>query len=788
MKKAITKRALSFFLAFTLLFSCLSAFSVGAAEVNSDGVSVDIISNNVYYGDTLNLMYAVKAENVTDEHSVSVKLYDNENNEIESITNYTTETVNGEECFVFISSYGVPAQSIETEIYAKAVVKSGAEAVAESKLVGYSVLEYLYERLTVSKEKGKVNADQEAMYEGLIEYAGLAEKVLTDKTEADRIANHSYVYTVNGMMGAENGEIYKKGSEIKSFAHTLVSPKYTVIWQIDEYDKSGNYINSYALTDAELNANGYTVGENNAVISARENSITEAECLAQVGCFGNTNNAYNSTNRASVRYSIPVKPGAKVTFSGSLSTYKYAIYLSDNPENVFISGVKNYDSGWQFNKEYVISADKFPDTDKPVYLVLVVAKKSNAALTQSEIEALPGYFTVDGEKQFVLANRGALTDIEYNSQIAHWGSAVASNVTSQTRMRISFTIKMQAGTKVSFIGDSSKYKWAVVESVNTSSVTNPIDSGWNTTWSDPNADYYSTLNGSYLVITLSKLDDSKIDADVIASLHSMFKVEGEKYVENFKSSSVVYKNYAVKSVNHRGFGTAPENTLEAYTLSSHNGFSMVECDVNFTKDGYAVLLHDDTVDRTSNGSGNVGEMTLAELKSLDFGSYKSPLYKGVQIPTFEEFISLCVELGLHPYIEIKNTVTEAQAKSLVDTVAKYGMLDNCTWISFSNASLAAVLKYDRTARVGYVTSGIDTNVISNALALKTGENEVFIDTYYSYVSKDNTNCDANVELVRNAGLGLEVYTVDYMDIIAKKLHSYVSGVTSNYLIAGVYLG
>ena len=353
-------------------------------------------------------------------------------------------------------------------------------------------------------------------------------------------------------------------------------------------------------------------------------------------------------------------------------------------------------------------------------------------------------------------------------------------------MRISFTVKMQAGTRVSFIGDKSIYNWAVVESLNTASVSNPIDSNWNTTWANPNADYISTLNGSYLVLTVKRIDGAAMNADVIDTLHTMFKVEGQKYVENAKSSAVEHKDYAVKSVNHRGFGTAPENTLEAYRLSAHNGFTMIECDVSFTKDGYAVLLHDDTIDRTSNGTGNISELTLAQVKQYDFGSWKSSKYAGVKIPTFEEFIALCVELNLHPYIEIKGNINATQAQNLVNIVNKYGMLDNCTWISFSNTSLAAVLQYDNTARIGYVTSGIDANIISRAKALQTGKNEVFIDTYYSYVSTENTNCDANVALVQNAGLGLEVYTVDYMDIIQKKLHSYVSGVTSNYLIAGLY--
>ena len=70
-------------------------------------------------------------------------------------------------------------------------------------------------------------------------------------------------------------------------------------------------------------------------------------------------------------------------------------------------------------------------------------------------------------------------------------------------------------------------------------------------------------------------------------------------------------------IAHRG--GKPENTLAAFRASKANGASGVEIDLRFTKDGHAVLIHDDTVDRTSNGSGYVHMMTLEEIRKLDFG-------------------------------------------------------------------------------------------------------------------------------------------------------------------------
>ena len=115
--------------------------------------------------------------------------------------------------------------------------------------------------------------------------------------------------------------------------------------------------------------------------------------------------------------------------------------------------------------------------------------------------------------------------------------------------------------------------------------------------------------------------------------------------------------FNVKFINHRGYSAhAPENTLTAYKQSHKMGYKYVECDVDFTLDGIPVLIHDSTVDRTSNvkTGENIREITFEKARSYDFG-YPDKFgdeFKGVKIPSFSEFISLCVELDLQPYIEI----------------------------------------------------------------------------------------------------------------------------------------
>lgn len=232
----------------------------------------------------------------------------------------------------------------------------------------------------------------------------------------------------------------------------------------------------------------------------------------------------------------------------------------------------------------------------------------------------------------------------------------------------------------------------------------------------------------------------------------------------------------VKSVNHRGYNNiAPENTLPAYVLSAQKGFKYVETDVQFTKDGVAVILHDDTVDRTSNGSGAIASMTFEEVRALDFGSWKSTDYVGTKIPTLDEFLMCCKSLGLFPYIELKSGMTQARVNNIVASVKKYGMRDNTTYISFGLGSLGFVKNADSHARLGLVKQGtITEDIITSAESLKNEYNEVFIDA-------EKGRTDAEIQLAIDADIPVEYWTVGADTI--KSANPYISGFTSNADIA-----
>jgi glycerophosphoryl diester phosphodiesterase len=105
---------------------------------------------------------------------------------------------------------------------------------------------------------------------------------------------------------------------------------------------------------------------------------------------------------------------------------------------------------------------------------------------------------------------------------------------------------------------------------------------------------------------------------------------------------------------HRGGGSlAPENTLAGLRTAVRHGFRAVEFDAKLSRDGVAILMHDDTLDRTTNGHGPVERAECHVLQRLDAGSRYDPQFAGEPIPTLAAALDLCRELGLWPNVEIK---------------------------------------------------------------------------------------------------------------------------------------
>lgn len=248
-------------------------------------------------------------------------------------------------------------------------------------------------------------------------------------------------------------------------------------------------------------------------------------------------------------------------------------------------------------------------------------------------------------------------------------------------------------------------------------------------------------------------------------------------------------NSGIKSINHRGYNvTAPENTMAAFKESVKHGFRYIETDLAFTSDGVAVLLHDETINRTArNADGtaisstiNIYDITYTQALTYDFGIWKGTEYAGEKIPTLAEFLDFCKSTGVHPYIELKYSTgwTQEQVLGTLNIIKAHGMYKKCTIISFIHGYLTAWIAQDTNSRIGVLCGTPTAEDVTYAVTLKTSTNEVFIDAQ-SAPSEVITSCITN-------NIPVELWVLNSLSDI-ENIDPYITGVASDSQLASVIL-
>lgn len=150
----------------------------------------------------------------------------------------------------------------------------------------------------------------------------------------------------------------------------------------------------------------------------------------------------------------------------------------------------------------------------------------------------------------------------------------------------------------------------------------------------------------------------------------------------------MYADKKVLVYGHRGAKAyRPMNTIPAFEYASEQGADGVELDVQLSADGELVIVHDFTVDGTTNGSGNVADMTLAQLKALDAGAWFAPEYEGTRIPTLDEVFDAIGHLIIN--VELKTIERESKGleQRVADCIANHGMDERVIVSSFNPYAL-----------------------------------------------------------------------------------------------------
>ncbi|WP_282172494.1 glycerophosphodiester phosphodiesterase [Cytobacillus firmus] len=240
----------------------------------------------------------------------------------------------------------------------------------------------------------------------------------------------------------------------------------------------------------------------------------------------------------------------------------------------------------------------------------------------------------------------------------------------------------------------------------------------------------------------------------------------------------------IVNVSHRGASAyAPEHTIAAYDMGEKMHGDYIEVDLQMTKDGHLIAMHDVTLDRTTDGTGSVKDYTLNEIKQLDAGSWfneKYPYaskeeYEGLKVPTLEEVFKKFGKNNSY-YIETKSPdVYPGMEKELLRLVEKYKINKNKLLVqSFSPQSLKVMNELDPTIKLVQLISYKANAEITDAEIREIKQYAMGIGPNHTYLNEEY------VQKVVNSGLELHPYTVNDKERMKQLINWGVTGMFTNH--------
>ena len=233
------------------------------------------------------------------------------------------------------------------------------------------------------------------------------------------------------------------------------------------------------------------------------------------------------------------------------------------------------------------------------------------------------------------------------------------------------------------------------------------------------------------------------------------------------------RKQSVLNIAHRGASEyAPENTFAAFDKALDMGINHVELDVHFSSDGHIVVIHDDLLDRTTDGSGPVADLTLSELRELDAGSWFGAEYTGEKIRSLAELFER-YKGRLHFHIEIKARA-EGLASRVADLIRAYELTEEVTITSFWRPWLDEVREYAPELPTGWLVplgpTEWDDSIIEQAAAL--GFNQV--------CPRANITTPELVRTLHERGFTVRCHGVYSEDLMRHAVDCGADGMTINF--------
>lgn len=391
----------------------------------------------------------------------------------------------------------------------------------------------------------------------------------------------------------------------------------------------------------------------------------------------------------------PISNDRKLVLSIA-SGYRIALHY-------LVNGAFSSDSGWKTGTYTIPTGSEFmlmiarvtENTSEIADIPLFLSQVTFSTVIEDEIESIENKNTLQDEN--IESLRVRVTSLDGYSQITlesgnigyGWSSLTFS--TSNTRMRT----PENGGVQVS-VGDiitmTSWEENAIYPIIYESDGHYHSFYGWHT------SDFTVTESGTlYLIVrknperTLTELDVLNVykKTNVLSSL-------GERVSTNETAISELKRlkkdTVFPTLVSHGGLeGLYPENTVLGVLGAKKYGYTITEADLRITSDGHFVMCHDETVDRTTDGTGTIASMTLTEVKACNIDkwgayTYNTWTWDNLKIPTLEEYLNACIWCGITPMIEARD-FTESQLDSLITILRQYNLEDVVIVESFIKATI-----------------------------------------------------------------------------------------------------
>ena len=235
-------------------------------------------------------------------------------------------------------------------------------------------------------------------------------------------------------------------------------------------------------------------------------------------------------------------------------------------------------------------------------------------------------------------------------------------------------------------------------------------------------------------------------------------------INHFVSSKVasladagIQQTDEITLISHRGMNLlAPENSLEAADKTAGYGYTHIEFDIRQTKDGVWVLMHDEDISRTTDGKGNVSELTYKQILSCNINK-NCKEYDSVKIPSLDEMLARCALLGLHPVIEIKQSGTEC-IEGLMNFLGQ--RTSECTIISFEREQVELINKLMKEAKTALSSARVELYWLTSDLSDETLEIAKKDTSVGVSFNGNKAGAPEEIKKFSNAGIKLATWTID----------------------------